>query len=204
MSCTASYAGGGAVSPAVSMEEFTEVFCRHRSQLRWVAMKILKNVDETDDALQDAALAAVKNIEHFEGRSKLLTWLTQIVRNEALMRIRRHQRVQLNAYEEADGEEGHGWQPHLADTRPNPEEMYGRREAFELVERRLSLIPAEMRRAICLHHLEGRTMAEVSAELNTSLATVKNLLHRGRAQLQEPAQGLGGSSRGTGKLPLSA
>jgi RNA polymerase sigma-70 factor (ECF subfamily) len=54
-----------------------------------VARSILKDEWEAEDAVQEAYVRAFRRLGDFEGRSKLATWLTRIVVNEALMRLRR-------------------------------------------------------------------------------------------------------------------
>jgi DNA-directed RNA polymerase specialized sigma24 family protein len=50
-----------------------------------VALGRLRNIE---DAAQDAPQSAYKHIGQFEGRSQLYTWLTTIVSNVALMKLR--------------------------------------------------------------------------------------------------------------------
>ena len=54
-----------------------------------VARSILKDEWEAEDAVQEAYVRAFRRLDDFEGRSRLATWLTRIVVNEALMRLRR-------------------------------------------------------------------------------------------------------------------
>src|SRR5688500_11403919 len=54
-----------------------------------VARSILKDDWEAEDAVQEAYVRAFHQLGSFEGRSKLSTWLTRIVVNEALGRLRR-------------------------------------------------------------------------------------------------------------------
>jgi len=46
------------------------------------------NSEDAEDALQDGLLAAFRNLSRFAGRSRFSTWLTRIVVNAALMRLR--------------------------------------------------------------------------------------------------------------------
>ena len=68
---------------------FEMVMRRHNGKLFRVARAIVKDDAEAEDALQDAYLEAFKKIGDFRGDSQLATWLTRIVINQALMRLRR-------------------------------------------------------------------------------------------------------------------
>ena len=56
------------------------------------AFRLLGNSADAEDAVQEALLAAYKHINQFRGQSQISTWLTTIVRNCALMQLRKRQR----------------------------------------------------------------------------------------------------------------
>ena len=66
-----------------------ELFARYRRQLYNRALRLMGNAEEAEDALQDGLLSAFRNLRSFKGHSKFFTWLTGIVINAALMRLRR-------------------------------------------------------------------------------------------------------------------
>src|SRR5215471_12867256 len=68
---------------------FEAVMRAHNRMLFRIARSILKDDAEAEDALQDAYLAAYRNIGSFRGGSKLSTWLSRIVINEAYARLRK-------------------------------------------------------------------------------------------------------------------
>src|SRR5262250_1432201 len=70
-------------------EALDELFARNRGRLLRAARKVLGNPYDAEDALQDGLLAAFRNLSGFRGRSQFSTWLTRIVVNAALMRLRR-------------------------------------------------------------------------------------------------------------------
>jgi RNA polymerase sigma-70 factor, ECF subfamily len=61
-------------------------FCR-------CALRLLDNAADAEDAVQEALLAAYRHIDQFKGQSQMTTWLTTIVRNCALMQLRKRPRV---------------------------------------------------------------------------------------------------------------
>ena len=71
---------------------FEALMRRHNGKLFRVARAILKDDAEAEDVVQDAYLDAYRRIGDFRGDSQLTTWLTRIVINQALMRLRRQKR----------------------------------------------------------------------------------------------------------------
>jgi len=56
------------------------------------AFRLLGNQADAEDAVQEALLSAYKHINQFKGQSQISTWFTTIVRNCALMQLRKRQR----------------------------------------------------------------------------------------------------------------
>lgn len=69
-------------------DAFAALVGRYHQRLLATARSLLNHAD-AEEAVQDAWIAAYKALARFEGRSKLSTWLTRIVINEARMRLRR-------------------------------------------------------------------------------------------------------------------
>jgi RNA polymerase sigma factor (sigma-70 family) len=87
------------------------------------AFRLLGNAADAEDAVQEALLAAYRHIDQFRAQSQMTTWLTTIVRNCALMQLRKRARqIYLSLDEQTGGEEKYFLWERLADTRPSPEE----------------------------------------------------------------------------------
>jgi len=56
----------------------------YSERLYWVIKRIVESHDDTDDILQNTFIKAFRNIQRFEARSSLFTWLYRIATNEAL------------------------------------------------------------------------------------------------------------------------
>lgn len=78
----------------------------------------------------------------------------------------------------------------LAAPESSPSQKVIRQEQMLRIAGALATLAENQRRVIELHHLQGRTLAEIAQELNTSKGAVAGLLHRGlkamRAELDEP------------------
>src|ERR1043166_2345174 len=71
---------------------FEALMRRHNGRLFRIARAILKDDAEAEDALQDAYIDAYRHIDGFRGDAKMSTWLTRIVVNQALGRLRKQKR----------------------------------------------------------------------------------------------------------------
>ena len=65
--------------------EFARLVDAYSGPLYRLALKMLGNASDAEDALQNTFLKAFQHLDTFEGRSSLSTWLYRIASNEALM-----------------------------------------------------------------------------------------------------------------------
>lgn len=150
------------------------------------AWSILKDRNEAEEAVQAAYLKAFGGIAQFEGRSALSTWLTRIVVNEALERLRAIRRRTthleaegvsvLNTYREALMR---GSEPAA------PDAALAQRQLRDLIERAVADLPAAFRAVFVLREVEGMSVRETAEALGLEPATVKTRLLRARRKLQE-------------------
>jgi len=162
---------------------FEELMRRNAATLQKTAVSILRDADEAEDEVQNAWLRAWRHIGGFAGESKFSTWMTRIVMNQCLMRLRQSRRaafVYLDA--ELAGMDGVGLE--VTDQAQTPEEALWEREVTELVQREIRRIPPLLRRALELREVKQLPMPEVAGELGISVAATKSRLLRARHELR--------------------
>ena len=162
---------------------FAELMQRHSKGLMKVALGILHDTQEAEDELQNAWWKAWQHIGNFAGDSRFTTWVTRIVMNQCLMRLRQTRRARfLYMDSPAPGEERVTFE--LRDCEATPEQGLGRREVTELVRREIARIPPILRQALVLREVRQLPMPVVAEELGISLAAAKSRLLRARHELR--------------------
>jgi RNA polymerase sigma-70 factor (ECF subfamily) len=163
---------------------FAELMRRHSKNMMQVAVGILRDTQEAEDELQNAWWKAWQHINGFAGDSRFTTWVTRIVMNQCLMRLRQTRRTRfLYMDAPAPGEERVTFE--LRDRGATPEEGLGRREVTDLVRREIGRIPPILRHALVLREVNQLPMPEVAEQLGISLAAAKSRLLRGRSELRQ-------------------
>jgi len=61
---------------------FEQEYPKHEKSLFLIALSYLHNTEDAKDALQDAALAAYRNLDTLKNRAYFKTWLTRILINK--------------------------------------------------------------------------------------------------------------------------
>jgi RNA polymerase sigma-70 factor (ECF subfamily) len=176
---------------------FESLYSRHKRALFQTALRVLGNVEDAEDALQEGLLAAYRNLKRFEGRSQFSTWLTRIVINASLMRrrsMRSRPAVSLENFSEE--ENTIPAEERFATGDPSPEEIYERRELNNLINANLAELSPVLRDAFVLRESQGLTTSEAARALGVSENTLKARLWRARQQLAERLAPL--LRRGTG------
>ena len=162
---------------------FGELVRRHGRALMQIALSILHNREEAEDELQNAWWNGWRNIARFEGEARFTTWMTRIVMNQCLMRLRHERRAHFVYLDEPVESEG-GRNLELRDGAEAVEHDLGRRELADLVRREIARIPPVLRRALVLRDVDQLPMPVVAGELGISLAAAKSRLLRGRLELK--------------------
>lgn len=164
---------------------FEALMRRHNRALFRAARSVLRDDAEAEDVLQLAYLHAYQGMSEFRGHSKLSTWLTRIVVNEALMRLRQRGReATVIAIDCAQPEA-----PDRPDP-PDPEEarpeaLAMRSETRKFIERGIDALPEAFRTVFILRALEEFSVEETAACLDIPEATVRTRFFRARSLLRE-------------------
>lgn len=171
---------------------FEAIMRRHNSRLFRVARAILRDDTEAEDALQDAYLDAFSHISEFRGGSDVATWLTRIVINRALMRLRsqKRHRVVIPMRDRSAPRDRVEPSPAdvdlVADQKAEPPLTSTlRAEMRRILEQRIDELPAAFRTVFVMREIEDMTVQETAACLGIPEPTVRTRLFRAKALLRE-------------------
>ncbi len=158
---------------------------RNNGRLYRVARGVLKNDSDAEDAVQDTYLKAYTKLREFRGESSLSTWLTRIVLNEALMRLRQSRRTAevTKTFEQETQSAQIVRFPGMAQGL-DPEKQAATREVSRIIERAVDGLPIEFRVVFIMRCIEEMSIEETAEQLAIPEATVKTRLHRARALLR--------------------
>jgi RNA polymerase sigma-70 factor (ECF subfamily) len=164
---------------------FERLMRRHNRRLYRLARATLRDAAEAEDALQDAYLAAYRAIGGYRGEAALGTWLSRLVLNECLGRLRREKRrdniVPIRGGDALEAEELAAMEP----CKHAPDEAMLRAEVRALIERRLDQLPEEFRLVFVLRSVEELSVEETAQSLGIPEATVRSRHFRARSLLRE-------------------
>jgi len=177
---------------------FTQLVERLHGPMLRVAMIHVGNRAVAEEVAQDAWVGVLAQLDRFEGRSSLRTWVLRIVANRARTRAVRERRTL--PFSSLDGAEepgrpaveperflpaGHRWAGHWASPPRSwgdvPEERLLSAETRAEVGRAVERLPPAQRAVITLRDVEQMTAAETCQLLWLTEGNQRVLLHRARS-----------------------
>jgi len=177
--------GSVAVTPAFGELE------QHRSELTAYCYRMLGSPFDAEDAVQDTLVRAWRNIDRFEGRAALRSWLYKIATNVCLDMLKAGRRrarpmdlgpAQEPLFENLNVPTEVTW----IEPMPDPADAAVEHETIRLAfVAALQHLPPRQRAALILCEVLRWQATEAAELLDTSVASVNSALQRARATLAD-------------------
>jgi len=162
---------------------FEQLVRRHERRVFRVTLAVLGNIEDAEEAMQDAFVKAFRYLDQFRKEARFSTWLTRIAVNEAIeKRSRRKNYVPLSEAE--SGQERFMSKRHEPWAN-NPEQLYGKQEIHRIVEDAIRALPEIYREAFILRDVEELSAEEAAEVLGISVPALKSRLLRARLMMRE-------------------
>jgi RNA polymerase sigma-70 factor (ECF subfamily) len=161
---------------------FEALLAQVRPRAMAVAMKVLRNPDDAEDAVQEAFVKIWRHLGRFERRSSFTTWIHRIVMNSCLDLLRRQScRPGALAEDEAD----RGAAPRETAHEETPERKLVAVQTGRVVRGALEVLSPAHREAITLREFEDCSYEEIAQASGCPVGTVMSRLHHARRRLAD-------------------
>ncbi|SFP33899.1 RNA polymerase sigma-70 factor, ECF subfamily [Mesorhizobium sp. NFR06] len=166
-------------------DAFRAIIKTYNQRLYRIARGVMRNDAEAEDVVQEAYMRAFASLGAFRGEASLSTWLSRIVINEALGRLRKRKR--LVAMPENPEAQIIRFPLNPSESNPgdDPERTMAQRQILGLVERATDSLPDVYRTVFVARVIEGLSIEETADLLGVRPETVKTRLHRARALVRK-------------------
>jgi RNA polymerase sigma-70 factor, ECF subfamily len=153
-----------------------------------LAIRITRNTQDAEEALQDAFLSVIRKIDTFRGDSAFGSWVYRIVANASYQRCRirrgRDADVSLENLLPVFDEHGRHVGP-ITDWSKSADDPARRTELRTVLSSAIDELPADYRAALLLRDVEGLSHREIAETLGLTVVNVKTRVHRARLFLRK-------------------
>jgi RNA polymerase sigma-70 factor (ECF subfamily) len=165
---------------------------RHQQRMFGLCYHILKHRENAAESCQDAMIKVIQGLDGYDARAKFSTWLTRIVINVCLSRLRSdkiRRMASLDAtFGGAGGSEGSEEATLSRRIGQSREPLAAMRvedsEGLAVLEAALGALDPEQRTIMMLRDQRGLDYDEIGDVLGIAVGTVKSRLFRARAALR--------------------
>ena len=154
---------------------------RYRDRIFRLALSILRNRSDAEDATQDVLLRLWRALRGYDGRAALSTWIYAVSRNACLSQLRKR-RAQMSL-DDPDMVEHSA----ISTLGVPPVDDAAVASVTQLLDR----LPERYRRVVILFYMEDKSCEQTGAALGLPVGTVKALLHRARRRMIDLVRGAG-------------
>ena len=164
--------------PHTRREGFAVLVRQYSEPLYWKVRRIVLNHEDANDVLQNAFLKIWNNLDTFQGKSALSTWLYRIAYNTCIDELRRRRGVvSLDTLREG------GFDVPDA-TAERAYEQLEHKERCELVKQAMEQLPEDQRAALVLREFQQLSYEEIANALQQPEGTIKSRINRAREKVK--------------------
>jgi RNA polymerase sigma factor (sigma-70 family) len=157
-------------------EAFAELYRLTSSRLFGVCVRMLSDRREAEEVLQEAFVSIWQRAANFDpARGSAMTWLTALVRNKSIDRLRQHQSMHVDHDFAIDA---------VTDNDPTPAMQAENEQEYRRLDECLKELEAQQRRSIREAFFSGNTYMELAERAKVPLGTMKSWIRRGLLQLR--------------------
>jgi RNA polymerase sigma-70 factor (ECF subfamily) len=167
---------------------FDEVYTAHAERVLNLAFRLTGDEDVARDLCQEVFIKVYQNLETFEHRSQIFTWIYRIAINHInnhLKKERRRRWVPLTDDKISDVARDTTVEPaHRSSAAvPSSEKGFERSQRAQIVWSAIQTLDAKYRMPLVLHHYEGLSYKEITEAMQISMSAVESRIHRAKKQL---------------------
>jgi len=151
---------------------------RYKHMAYTIALRIMRNAEDAEDAAQEGFVKAYQQLHRFEGKSKFSTWLYTIVYRVAITKLEQQRVATVPIQEELTETYSNSYQTNQLESLQVSDQQKYIKDAIER-------LPATEGLLITLYYLDEKSIREIEEITGLSESNIKVKLFRARKVLEE-------------------
>ena len=157
---------------------FSLIVEQYKKMVFTLALNILKNREDAEEATQDTFFKAYQSLAGFKGESSVSTWLYRIVYHTSISMLRKRKETTVDL-------EGLDRMPTNFSTQPQNGQRLEIQDRKRMLKDALMQLEEDDAFVVLLFYYKEQSVEEIAAITSLSISNVKVKLHRSRKKLQE-------------------
>lgn len=157
---------------------FAQLIESHQERLYRFLLRTTNQTELVEDAVQDAFIRVLKNIDRFDERYRFSTWLFTIARRLLLNSLQKKR--PLNAGDWLDAASSS-----VMELTAETSDVSDREFAAEILDGAMETLTPHQREIVILYHHKGKSVHQVADLLGMPEGTIKSHLHRARRRMRD-------------------
>jgi RNA polymerase sigma factor (sigma-70 family) len=156
-------------------EGIAALITTYQMPLYWHIRRLVINHDDSKDVLQEVFIRVLRNIDQFNGDSKLFTWLYRIATNESLRFLERKQRHLANKMNMKE----------MLEQEMETSQFISGEEIQIALQKAILNLTEKQRLVFNMHYFDELDYNDISAILQTTVNNVKVLYHYAKNSIED-------------------
>ncbi len=163
-------------------KEFEILVCQYEKSIFNMAVYLLQDKQEAEDATQEIFLSIYQSIRFFKGESLLSTWIYRITVNKCREIIRHKSRKKrFGIHREINVSNNF----ELPSENKNPEEILASNERIQILMSAINSLPEAQKIAYTLHNMDDFSYKEIAEMMQLSISAIESLIFRAKQNLRK-------------------
>jgi RNA polymerase sigma-70 factor (ECF subfamily) len=156
----------------------------HSSRVYGLALRMLGNEREAEDAAQDAFLHAFARLGSYKPEWRFKTWIMTITSNLCIDKLRRR-RLEPANFADMTPDSAPDGEVDFTSREPQPDAVVVKRQRDAALRAMLAELPDEDRSMVAMFYFNDMCYDEIAATMNTTVSAVKSRLFRARQKMAQ-------------------
>ncbi len=157
---------------------FAQLVESHQERLYRFLLRTTNQPELAEDAVQDAFVRVLKNIDRFDERYRFSTWLFTIARRLLLNSLQKKRPLNAGDWLEAASS---GMIEFSDDNSDSSDRVF----TAEILDGAMETLTPHQREIVILYHHKGKSVHQVAELLGMPQGTIKSHLHRARRRMRD-------------------
>ncbi|NLL27824.1 MAG: sigma-70 family RNA polymerase sigma factor [Bacteroidales bacterium] len=147
---------------------FTLLVNKYKEQAYWLIRRIVIDHEDTNDVIQNTFIKVWKNLENFQGNSKLYTWIYRIATNEAITYIKSNKSRYFVSLDEM-----------INDFSDKLEaDVYFKSSDIQIkLQKAIASLPNKQKLIFIMRYYENMSYKDIADAIDVKIGTIKSAYH---------------------------